>query len=61
MRFRLRTLMIVLAIGPLLLAVPIIVHQKVAAMRRANHEKNLQIQASMNKGRAKGRIGLPLP
>jgi len=61
MRFRLRTLMIVLLVLPPLLAVPVILYQKAAAMRRANHEKNLQIGAWMEENRAISRLGLPRP
>jgi hypothetical protein len=59
--YRLRTLLILLAVGPPMLAAPEILRQKAAAMRQANHEKQLQLRIFMNSANATARLGLPMP
>jgi hypothetical protein len=61
MRYRLRTLLILLVVGPPMLAAPEILRHKAAAMRRANHEKQLRLQMEWNRANATARFGLPLP
>jgi hypothetical protein len=42
-RYKLRTLLIMLAVGPPMLAAPIILHHKAAALRRANQQRQLEM------------------